>query len=219
VFGSGQPMCGSFNEVLTNYVKNHWYEDYLRDPEKVVAIGNRIMPGLERIGWKVNHQFEVPSTIEAINETVQSLVVNIQQWYSDEGFQRIYLFYNHPISNSQYSPFQQQLLPVDTNWLSTLANKTWDSHTLPKYTMAVERLFPALIKQLLFVSIYKAFSESLSAENNSRLAAMQVAEKKIEEKLVDLKKRYHSQRQINITEEILDIIGSYEVLRKDEGIK
>lgn len=216
VFGSGQPMCGTFNEVLSDYIKEKWAKNHYENPEKIVSIGHRIITGLERIDWQPDHQFDVPSTIEGINETVQKLVVAIQQWYSQEGFREVYLFYNHPHANSGYSPFVQQLLPIDTDWLKNLAQRPWQSRTLPLHTMSSQSLFSALLRQLLFVSIYKAFSESLSAENNSRLAAMQVAEKKIEEKLIDLTKAYRSQRQINITEEILDIIASFEVLRDEE---
>jgi len=216
VFGSSQPMCGTFNEVLATYVKTKWETDHKKKPEKVVAIGNRIVPGLERIGWRIDHQFDVPSTIDGVNETVQALVVSIQQWHSLEAFQYVYLLYNRPHSKSQYLPISQQLLPLDISWLKTLTTKPWESNTLPKYTMRIENLFSALVRQLLFVTVYKAFSESLSAENDSRLAAMQVAEKKIDEKLDELTKTYRNQRQINITEEILDIVASYEVLRGEE---
>ncbi|HKK45928.1 MAG TPA: FoF1 ATP synthase subunit gamma [Balneolaceae bacterium] len=218
IFGSGQPMCGSFNEVLSNYVQENWNKDHRWPPDKKVAIGHRIIPAMERIGWQIDHQFDVPSTIDGINEIVQSLVVSIQQWYAEEGFQKVYLYYNQPESNASYSPTWQQLLPIDTSWLEMLSNRSWESRTLPKYSMQEEVLFSALIKQFLFVSVYKAFSESLSAENNSRLVAMQLAEKKIEEKLEVLIKSYRNQRQINITEEILDIIASYEVLRGAEEV-
>lgn len=211
VFGSGQPMCGAFNEVVVKYFNSQWKERARESSGRIISIGHRITSHLERYGWKADHHFEMPSTLEKINEKVQSLAVFIQQWYSEEGFSQAHLFYNRPVSNAHYNPVSQQLLPVDIDWLRDLATKPWDSRSLPTYTMDAEALVSALIKQLLFVSIYKAFSESLSAENSSRLAAMQVAEKKITEMIYDLTKAYRNQRQANITEEILDIMASFEV--------
>jgi len=216
IFGSGQPMCGTFNEILVSFIKDQWDKKYLYVPDKVVAIGPRIIPSLERIDWQVDQRFEVPSTIDGINETVQSLVVAIQQWYSEGEFQQIFLFYNQPNEKSQYTSVSRQLLPIDTEWLQDLALQPWDSRTLPTYSMEIAPLFSSLLRQLLFVSIYKAFAESLSAENNSRLAAMQMAEKKIDEKLNDLTQAYRNQRQVNITEEILDITASFEVQREQQ---
>ncbi len=75
-----------------------------------------------------------------------------------------------------------------------------------------ENLFRALIREYLFVSIYRAFANSLASENASRLAAMQSAEKNIEERLEELFMQFHRQRQMVITEEILDIVSGFEAL-------
>ena len=44
------------------------------------------------------------------------------------------------------------------------------------------QLFRALIREYLFVSLYRAFAESLASENASRLASMQVAERNIDDR-------------------------------------
>jgi F-type H+-transporting ATPase subunit gamma len=80
-----------------------------------------------------------------------------------------------------------------------------------------ERLFSALIHQYLFVSLYRAFAESLASENAARLAAMQNAERNIEERLGELNRQYHQQRQTAITSELLDIVSGFEALR-GEGV-
>ena len=55
-------------------------------------------------------------------------------------------------------------------------------------------------------------AESLSAENASRIASMQNAERNIEEQLEELKARFRHQRQQSITEELLDIVSGFEAL-------
>lgn len=213
IFGAGQPMCGAFNEVLANYFSSHDQSNV----DKIITVGHRILANLEHYGWQTDHSFDMPNTVEKINETVQALVFSLQQWYLDEGYAQVFLFYNHPESNASYKPTMQQLLPIDEQWLQKLANEPWQGTSRPTYTMDSTKLVSALLKQFLFVSIYKGCAASLSAENNSRLAAMQVAEKKITEMINDLTKTYRSQRQVNITEEILDIIASFEVLRGEDS--
>lgn len=81
------------------------------------------------------------------------------------------------------------------------------------FTMDRERLFWALIQQYLFVSLFRAIAESAASENASRLASMQGAEKNIREQLAELNSRYHQQRQMTITEELLDIVSGFEALK------
>ena len=104
------------------------------------------------------------------------------------------------------------LLPVDRKWLKDLEKKKWESQTLPMFTMDWEALFRSLIREYLFVSLYRAFADSLASENASRLAAMQSAEKNIEERLEELFLQFHRQRQMTITEELLDIVAGFEAL-------
>jgi F-type H+-transporting ATPase subunit gamma len=75
-----------------------------------------------------------------------------------------------------------------------------------------ESLFASLVRQYFFVSLYRAFAESLASEHSSRLAAMQMAEDNVEERLDDLQSRFHRTRQNAITEELLDITAGFEAL-------
>ncbi|MDD3581866.1 MAG: F0F1 ATP synthase subunit gamma [Desulfobacca sp.] len=64
----------------------------------------------------------------------------------------------------------------------------------------------------MFVSIYQALAESLASEQSSRLASMQGAERNIEERLAELTAQFHRQRQMSITEELLDIVSGFTAL-------
>jgi len=83
---------------------------------------------------------------------------------------------------------------------------------VPIFRMDCNRLFSSLIREYLFVSLYRAFAESLASENASRLASMQNAEKNIEEQMQDLNVQFHRTRQMTITEELLDIVAGFEAL-------
>jgi F-type H+-transporting ATPase subunit gamma len=78
-----------------------------------------------------------------------------------------------------------------------------------------DALFSSLIREYLFISLFRAFAESLASENASRLASMQGAERNIEEMLHELNADFQKQRQMAITEELLDIVSGFEALGKN----
>jgi len=96
---------------------------------------------------------------------------------------------------------------------SSAAGGAWPSRSLPLWTMPRERLFAALLRQYLIVSIFRAGAEALASENASRLASMQGAERNIEDSLGDLRLQFHQHRQMAITGELLDIISGFEALQ------
>ena len=75
----------------------------------------------------------------------------------------------------------------------------------------------ALIREYLFISLFRACAESLASENASRLAAMQRADKNIDELLEDLNRNFHRLRQSGIDEELFDIISGFEALNVEEN--
>jgi F-type H+-transporting ATPase subunit gamma len=85
---------------------------------------------------------------------------------------------------------------------------------LPEVVGDHEETLRALVREYLFVSFYKSCAESLAAENASRLAAMQRAEKNIDELVGDLNQKFRRLRQTSIDEELFDVISGYECLSK-----
>jgi F-type H+-transporting ATPase subunit gamma len=123
--------------------------------------------------------------------------------------------YSHHLSGASYRPTTAYLLPVEEWWLKTLQDKKWPTHVLPAFTMDWSLLFRRLVRQHLFVSLYRAFAESLASEHASRLTSMHGAEKNIEERLGELWSSFHRQRQMSITEELLDIVSGFMALSEE----
>jgi F-type H+-transporting ATPase subunit gamma len=82
------------------------------------------------------------------------------------------------------------------------------------FTMDETDLLRALIREYLFVSLYRAFAESLASENASQLRSMQVAKRNIEDRLRASPAESRQLRQETITSELLDSIAAFEALRE-----
>jgi F-type H+-transporting ATPase subunit gamma len=181
----------------------------------VAAIGEQAVTRITAAGITPVQTFTMPTSINAITPFVQLLLEKIENWRRTEGLERVLLFYNRPEVGS-FSPAAEILLPVDLKGLRETRLK-WHSRSLPTYTMPAADLLSALLRQYFFVSLYRACALSLAAENVSRLAAMQAAEKNISERLDQLKTSYQQERQAAITEELLDIISGFKAVKGKLG--
>jgi F-type H+-transporting ATPase subunit gamma len=215
VFGSDQGMCGQLNDQVVSHASRALNKLAFRHKaQRTVAVGVRAAGQLEGIGRLVESSVEVPSSTSGIGPAVEEVLRKIEEWHFNEGVEFVVLFYARPVSGAWYRVRGVRLLPVDEGWINSLKAKPWPSKVVPMFTMDESQLFERLIREYLFVSLFRAFAESLASENASRLASMQVAERNIEEHLHSLTTESRQLRQMTITSELLDIISAYEALRE-----
>lgn len=215
VFGSDQGLCGPLNSLIASYALRSMEElGVSRNNRTVLSIGMRLQGHLEDEGQSIYENLAPPSSIAGITSTVQEVLMILEEWRFQLKIEMIFLYYHEYLSGSSYRPATQRLLPVDDVWLKEIQNRPWKSRTLPIYRMDWDDLFSSLIREYLFVSLYRAFAESSASENASRLASMQSAEKNIENRLEELHMLFHRQRQMTITEELLDILAGFEALKQ-----
>jgi F-type H+-transporting ATPase subunit gamma len=218
VFGSDQGMCGSFNEQVATFALEQ-LDTLSGTPEDrtVLVVGSRVVGRLEDAGCVVRERFPLPSTVSGITSGVHDVLLKVEELRFQKGIDQFLLVHHRPCAPAGSWPSKLQLLPIDRAWLGSLVTRSWASRSLPMFTMDWRRLFSALIRQYLFVALYRAFAESLVSENASRLACMHAAEKNIQSHLSRLTVDYHQGRQQSITEELLDIVAGFETLTKEES--
>jgi F-type H+-transporting ATPase subunit gamma len=213
VYGSDQGMVGQFNEQAASYAIRTMDElGIVKEDRLVLAMGERIHQSLKGMEQPVDNILSLPGSASGITSLVLETLIIIDDWLEKKKIKQIILFYNQPVSGASYNPNMKYILPIDLEWLRSLQHKKWDSRSLPFYSMDRDRLLSSIIHEYLFVSLYRASAESLASENASRLASMQAAEKNIKERLEELNKQYHHQRQSSITSELLDIVSGFKVL-------
>lgn len=211
VFGSDQGLVGQFNDVLAEYAAR----ELARIPgeRRAWAVGERMHGRLQDAGLTPRGLFNVPQSVDAIAPLIGRILVETEATRLDES-SRFLLFHNSPKTGAIYQPAMQSLLPLDEAWGRELAGIEWPSNNLAQVVGAEEAMLRKLIGEYVFVSLFRACAESLASENASRLAAMQRAEKNIEELLEDLNGAFQRLRQSSIDEELFDVISGYEMLAK-----
>ena len=212
VFGSDQGLVGQFNEELVAFVLQTLTA--LPASPRVWAVGERVHSRLTDEGLAMLRLFPVPNSVKAITPLVGQILVECEKLRTTNELSALYLFYNRPQIDEVYIPVSQRLLPLDEIWRRDLADFAWPTGQLPEVVGDGTETLRALVREYLFVSLFRACAESLASENASRLAAMQRAEKNIEELLEDLDGRFHRLRQSSIDEELFDVISGFEALSK-----
>lgn len=210
VFGSDQGLVGQFNQVMVDYVMQTLQD---RPGQKIVwAIGERIQARLADAGLPTRGKFALPNSIGAITPLVGQILIEMESRREKRALAQVYVFHNRPEIGAIYTPAHQRLLPLDDAWRRDLAAIHWPTRNLPEVMNDGPETLLALIREYLFVSLFRACAESLASENASRLAAMQSAEKNIDEVLDDLKRTFHRLRQRSIDEELFDLVSGFEAL-------
>jgi len=212
VFGSDQGLVGQFNDIVADFALETLTG--LPGKPRVWAIGERVGARLAEAGVKPLGIFSVPSSVAAITPLVGQIQIESEARRLKGEYAQLYVFHNRPGAGAQYEPVCQHLLPLDAAWVNGLAQTPWPTQRPPEVMGDGTTILRALIREYLFISFFRACAESLASENASRLAAMQRADKNIDELLETLHGTFHRLRQSGIDEELFDVISGYEALAK-----
>lgn len=212
VFGSDQGMVGQFNEILADFV----LEELKPLPGKKL-----VWPVGERIAWRLTGSeidlmplHSVPDTVAGITPLTAQILHDIQQHRENRSLTQVLVFHNQPLGGKGYRPSRQRLLPFDGEWLRGLAARKWPTKMIPQVMPVETETLAALLREYLFVSLFRACAESLASESASRLASMQAAERKIGDLIEQLHLEFNQARQNSIDEELFDVITGYEALSR-----
>lgn len=213
VFGSDQGLVGQFNDVVAEFAVSQLSQFLeLKRPVKIWAVGERVKDRLLDLGLADVGLYSVPNSVAAISPLVGQILVDNQVSQGDALVSNLQLFYNRPLAAAIYEPVAKQLLPLDEAWRQNLISLTWPTKTVPEAIGGKANALRPLVSSYLFVSLFRACAESLASENASRLAAMQRAEKNIDDLLEDLNRSFHRLRHSNIDEELFEVVSGFEAL-------
>lgn len=213
VFGSDHGLCGRFNEEITQHALAHLDASATAaDQRLILAVGARVAASLEQAGQAIEEDFLVPGSAEQITATVQQILLKVEEWREQAGVRYVYLFYNRHTGSRAYQPTVIELLPLDLRRFQQLETGSWPSRSLPTFSMDRERLLSRLLRQYLFVTLFRACAESQASEHASRLAAMQAAQRNLDERLDEVTMTFRRARQNVITAELLDVVSGFEAI-------
>jgi len=210
VFGSDQGLVGRFND----YLAGHVVSQLRSSAEKSVmwVVGERMASCLGDAGLQSTEVYSVPDSTSAITTLVTQLLADIEERRTRGDMGEIFVFHNRPGLGAGYEAAQQRLLPLDQQLVNQWVQIPWPTPRPPQVLARGEATLLSLIREYLFVAIFRACGGSLASENASRLAAMQRAERNIGDLVEELTRAFNQTRQTAIDEELFDLLGGFEAL-------
>ncbi|PWJ09791.1 F0F1 ATP synthase subunit gamma [Jannaschia seohaensis] len=210
--GSDRGLCGRYNEIAAHQARARLGEE----PAVLAVLGLRLAARLQAAGHRVDHAFPLPGTVAGMSPLVNSVIIEIERWTRDAGIGRIRLVHNRREGRARAVPAERNLLPIPETYLSELLSADWPGRGRPFFRMDIERMTSWMIRQRLFVVLYRALAEALASEHATRLAAMQSAESNIAERREELTWLYRQTRQETITRELMDLVSGFEAVSSSD---
>ena len=206
VLGSDQGMCGAFNLAVCRQLEGP-------SDGPLIAVGYRAWRELEKAGHTITETLSLPSGSVGAHRLVGALLVYLQEWQHSLTVGEVLLYFNTPVRGGEgYRPTYRRLLPLGSEWLERIRSQQWESRTLPSVLGDRPAVLQTLLRQWLYVDVYRALADSMVAESEARLATMKNAENNIESKLSHLEREFRSLRQSQIDAELLDISAGFEAV-------
>jgi F-type H+-transporting ATPase subunit gamma len=209
VFGSDLGLVGRFNETLWEFAAARLKAVPAR-AGFIWAVGDRMRELVAEPEAARGPVRSFPGSMAGIAPLVNSLLVDLEAALARGEAKEVLVFHHRPKSAASYEPVQEQLLPLDERWQLRIAAEPWPNRCLPDILGSAAAALEGFTREYLFISLFRACAESLCSENASRLAAMQRAEKSIDELSTSLQRRFQRLRQEAIDEELFDVIAGFE---------
>lgn len=215
VITSSQGLAGSYNNSVINEVEQI-FKQYNKDEVVVLAMGTPIVEYCREEGYEVAYEMHTVSDRPDFIE-VQSIVRKATELFHDRVFDALYVCYNRHINAIQHEFKNEQILPVmdlhDEREDSVEEGPLLDFIIEP----SADGLLDVLLPQYAESQIYGAIIHAKAAEHGARMTTMQSATENAEEMIDELQQSYNQQRQLRVTNEIIEIVSGANAQNETKG--
>jgi F-type H+-transporting ATPase subunit gamma len=197
-FGSSQGLCGAYNDKLADALGAA-----LDSADALFVIGRRLKSALESRKISPALYQDSIAGVSGIDTAMRECVSRVMELYENREYYTLTLVFC-AITGKQAEITVERVLPPRMG--AAHSATTFRAASLTHLEPGV--IFARLLEQLIGISIYRGFVESLRSENWYRLRSMEGASENIERHISELESLRKYLRQEEITGEMLEILGS-----------
>lgn len=201
-------LCGAFNTNVIRAAIAAMDKDERNVQNGVIAVGRKARDFFKKRGG-VDAEFvnlgDNPSYADA--REIGRYIMNA---YENEELDEVYLVYGRFINVLRQVPTIDKILPIEP----PPQEETEEKYVDYIYEPSAEDILRTLLPRYIGSQIYHALLESKASELGARMTAMNNATENAGEIIDTLTLEMNKVRQASITDEILDIVGGAEALKK-----
>lgn len=198
IFSSDKGLCGG---LISNLTRLLLAENLKKETCFYLTVGKKIEGPTARLGKEVIASFKFGTILPSF-DAVFPIAKIIDEYFLSQKVDRVSILNSAFLSVFSQTPQVTTVLPIEL-----AENEELTAFTL--FEPAPETILPALFKHYLEMTIYQHLLESYASEQAARMVAMRNATDNALEIASDLRLAYNKERQEKITNEILDIGGSF----------
>ncbi len=209
VVTSDKGLCGGLNTNVLRKAVNQmkrWQSE--GEQIEVCCIGNKGLGFMSRVGANVTSQVTALGDTPDIARLIGAVKI-VLDGYSQDRFDRVYIFYNRFVNTMKQEPVMEQLLPLTDDRMksdeqdSDKPESSWDYIYEPEAKPVIDDIMVRYVEAI----IYQAVAENMASEQSARMVAMKAASDNAGNVIDELTLIYNKSRQAAITKELSEIVG------------
>lgn len=209
VVTSDKGLCGGLNTNVLRKALNQmkiWQSE--GEQIEVCCIGNKGFGFMSRINATVISQVVGLGDTPDMAKLIGAVKVMLDG-YTQDHFDRVFIYYNRFINTMKQEPVMEQLLPLTDERIhgdkreDDTSRVTWDYLYEPEAKPVIDDLMIRYIEAL----VYQAVTENMASEQSARMVAMKAASDNAGNVIDELTLIYNKSRQAAITKELSEIVG------------
>ena len=208
VVTSDKGLCGGLN---TNVLRKTLGEMKTWEGEgeqiEVCCVGNKGLGYMSRVGANVISQVVSLGDTPNMEQLIGAVKV-VLDGYTEDRFDRVFIFYNRFINTMKQEPVMEQLLPLSDERIQGDKEEkqekvAWDYIYEPEAKPVIDDIMIRYVEAL----IYQSVAENMASEQSARMVAMKAASDNAGSVIDELTLVYNKSRQAAITKELSEIVS------------
>ena len=205
VFSSNSSLCGAFNANIIRRFNDIAGQlasrGYTHDDIDVYAVGRKVAEAVSKAGFELAGDYSDMADKPSY-ERASDLASGLIDSFTEGEVGQVLFLYNHFASTASQPSVQENYLPLSLHEYGS-ASEPVDYILEPDPMALVKDLLP----KVLMLKMYTVVLDANAAEHAARTVAMQVATDNAQDLIAELTLAYNKGRQLEITAEILDLVG------------
>lgn len=209
VVSTDRGLCGSINNNLFKFIMNwlHKFDDNKDEQIELICIGRKAIQFFKKTVYPIIYSHE--KLLDNITlKIITDMVLKFKDMFLEQKYKTIYVAYSHFISAIQQRPTIIQLFPVRVAEGIQLPE---NYNTKLIIEPPIELILDELLVKVATINFFRILFEAATAEQGSRMTAMDNATNNAEELYQKFILQYNKVRQASITKELIEITTGAQV--------
>jgi F-type H+-transporting ATPase subunit gamma len=206
VIAGDKGLCGSYNEHIFAETEK-LLKTFPREQVELVIFGKKAFEHFTRGNWQVLHN-HIDYTRKLTEDNIREWSVELTADFEEKQYDELWMVYTNFRNVLAREPRIEKILPLEKEQVA-VERQVSDFIFEP----SPEDIYQRIIPYFFYTKLQSHLLESYASELASRMIAMKSAAKNAEEMIDTLTLVMNKNRQLSITNEILEITAGAESLR------